>query len=691
MYLFMDFETYSPVNLINTGVQKYARHPAADVICVVFTFLDAQRNRVAEYYLNRHTLTNEIELNCFKEEGFLVHFKQAQFIVAHNIEFDLEIYRSILEKKYNFLEIDASKKLICTKKRQAFLNQVKKKSSLGYASEWFGLQTKKSNKGKDLIEKLSIPDKKTGERNYDDALEAEMLEYCLQDVKTLECLFFAQQDFAKLFRIKNNDFKIQTLDLEINRTGFPVNLDLAAKITEVAEEEKAASQLKFCQLFNDFNLPSLTQDAEIKKFIKNRFSYQIDSFTDNLSDAPLEVTQVLELRENVRKSSLAKASDVLEREVDGRIYGAFQYAEAHTGRWAGYGVQPHNFPRTKDEKDPKSFLRNLIATGADSSLIILDYSQIEHRAVFYMLMKYLEHFELKDESVEKHYNNFFTPGLDSYLDLAADIYDVPVESLNSKSPERVAGKTAHLGLAYAMGKDKFYATTKKDGIDLARYETRCTSKCYEPDDDGMIAGVMEFKERKIIVATHEEECARIVKVYREKYPTIRNLWAYLKDNFVACVRQNEDCVVDLIWGMQIRYIAKLSFRDSNCLSLVLPNGRPLFYHVLTLTESETPWGTPDWILRVEGEPLPLHGGKILENAIQGLCRDLLAEHMLEISNFLNLAKIVLHVHDEIGVESLDKTLNFNKQIIEDICKTPPKWMLGFPLTYETTVSKFYRK
>lgn len=679
MYLFMDFETYSPVNLINTGVQKYARHPDADVICGVFTLLNQYRELDEQHYIDRSRLTNESELIwCQKKVSAL--FNSAQFIVAHNIEFDLEIYTQILQNKYKFLEIDASKKLICTKKRQAFLNQVKKKSSLAYAANWFGLANQKSGKGKDLIEKLSIPDKKTRLRNYDDALEAEMLEYCLQDVKTLECLFFAQQDFAKLFRIRNNDYKIQTLDAEINRTGFPVNLDLAAKITEVAEEEKASSQLKFCQLFNDFNLPSLTQDAEIKKFIKKQFGYEIRSFTDNLSDAPAEVAQVLNLRENVRKSSLAKAEDVLAREVDGRIYGAFQYAEAHTGRWAGYGVQPHNFPRTKDEKDPKSFLRNLIATGADSSLIILDYSQIEHRAVFYMLMKYLGHFGLEDTSVLKHYNNFFIPGLDSYLDLAADIYDVPVESLNSKSPERVAGKTAHLGLAYAMGKDKFYATTKKDGIDLARYEIIDLS-----------GGRTEsgFTQRKIVIATHEEECARIVKVYREKYPTLKKLWAYLNDNFIACVRQNEDCVIDLIWNMQIRYVAKLPFRDSNCLSLVLPNGRPLFYHDLTVTEGETPWGTPNWSLQIEG--LDYHGGKILENAIQGLCRDLLAEHMLEISGKLDLAKIVLHVHDEIGVESLDKTLNFNKQIIEDICKTPPNWMLGFPLAYETMISKFYRK
>ncbi len=681
MYLFMDFETYSPVNLIDTGVQKYARHPDADVICGVFHLVDSQRQPVYTMELTRYHLQNKEALTSFIGNLNAV-LESTQLIVAHNIEFDLEIYTQILEKKYNFLEIDANKKLICTKKRQAFLNQVKKKSSLAYASEWFGLDTKKSGKGKDLIEKLSIPNKKTGERNYDDALEAEMLEYCVQDVKTLECLFFAQQDFAKIFRIKNNDYKIQSLDLEINRTGFPVNLDLAAKITEVAEEEKAESQLKFCRLFDDFSLPSLTQDAEIKKFIKNRFGYEITSFTDNLSDAPAEVIQVLDLRENVRKSSLAKAEDVLAREVDGRIYGAFQYAEARTGRWAGYGVQPHNFPRTKDEKDPKSFLRNLIATGADSSFFILDYSKIEHCAVFYMLMKYLEHFDLKDESVEKHFANFFIPGSDSYLDLAADIYDVPVETLNSKSPERMAGKTAHLGLAYAMGKDKFYGTTKKDGIDLARYD-------FEPEDVIVAGNVVVQEEKKVILATHEEECARIVKVYREKYPTLKKLWAYLNDSFIACVRQNEDCVIDLIWNMRIRYVAKLPFRDSNCLSLVLPNGRPLFYHDLTVTEGETPWGSPNYSLQVEG--IDFHGGKILENIIQGLCRDLLAEHMLEISGKLQLAKIVLHVHDEIGVESLDKTLNFNKQLIEDICKTPPNWMPGFPLSYETMVSKFYRK
>jgi len=686
MYLFMDFETYSPVNLINTGVQKYARHPDADVICGVFSLVSNTRGNVSTLKISNYEIKDEILARPIHHTLDLM-FDAAQFIIAHNIEFDLEIYRSILEKKYNFLEIDASKKLVCTKKRQAFLNQIKQKSSLDYASKWFGLSTQKSGKGKDLIEKLSIPDKKTGLRNYDDALEAQMLEYCLQDVKTLECLFFAQQDFAKLFRIRNNDYKIQTLDLEINNTGFPVNLELASKISEVAEEEKASAQLKFCQMFNDFNLPSLSQDAQIKKFIKAKFDYQIDSFTDNLSDAPAEVAQVLDLREAVRKSSLAKAQDMLAREVNGRIYGAFQYAGAHTGRWAGYGVQPHNFPRTKDEKDPKAFLRNLIATGADSSLIILDYSQIEHRAVFYMLMKYLEHFELRDASVERHFDNFFK-GVDSYLDLAADIYGVDVETLTNKSPERVAGKTAHLGLAYAMGKDKFYATTKRDGIDLARYKKLKPSR-EDLEEDWSEEELSALLSTDTIIASHEEECARIVKVYREKYPTLKKLWAYLQDNFIACVRQNEDRVIDLIWGMQIRYVAKLPFRDSNCLSLVLPNGRPLFYYDLTISEGETPWGTPNYSLQIEG--LNVHGGLLLENIIQGLCRDLLAEHMLEISGKLKLAKIVLHVHDEIGVESLDETLNFNKELIESICKTPPKWMEGFPLSYEIMITKFYRK
>lgn len=682
MYLFMDFETYSPVNLLDTGVQKYARHPDADIVCGVFSLVGNARSNISTLKISNYEIKDKILARPVHSTLALM-FESAQFIIAHNIEFDLEIYRSILEKKYNFLEIDASKKLVCTKKRQAFLNQIKQKSSLDYAAKWFDLPTKKSSKGKDLIEKLSIPDKKTGLRNYDDALEAQMLEYCLQDVKTLECLFFAQQDFAKLFRIKNNDYKVQVLDLEINNTGFPVNLDLAQKISEVGEEEKAAAQLKFCQLFNDFNLPSLSQDKEIKKFIKERFDYQIDSFTDNLSDAPSEVLQVLELRENVRKSSLAKAQDMLAREVKGRVYGAFQYCGAHTGRWAGYGVQPHNFPRTKDERDPKAFLRNLIATGADSSLIILDYSQIEHRAVFYMLMKYLQHFEIRDASVEKHFANFFK-GIDSYLDLAADIYGVDVSTLNNKSPERIAGKTAHLGLAYAMGADKFTKTTKRDGIDLARYENKAI---VEKLGEG-VRGI-KIREGKVLVATHEEECARIVKVYREKYPTLKKLWAYLQDNFIACVRQNEDCVIDLIWGMQIRYVAKLPFRDSNCLSVTLPNGRPLFYYELTITEGETLWRTPNWSLQIEG--LNVHGGLLLENIIQALCRDLLAEHMLEISGKLKLAKIVLHVHDEIGVESLDETLNFNKQLIESICSTPPNWMPGFPLSYSLMITKFYRK
>jgi DNA polymerase len=684
MYLFMDFETYSFVDLIKTGVQKYARHPDADVICGVFSLVDAQRNCIDSTSVTRGSLNSEcvgVDVNYVND---LIN--KAQFIIAHNIEFDLEIYTQILVKKYNFLQIDTSKKLICTKKRQSFYNQIGKKSSLKYAASWFGLEQQKSDRGKFLINNLSIPNKKTGLRNYDDALEAEMLKYCLQDVKTLECLFFAQQDFAKIFRIKNNDYKIQVLDLEINQTGFPVNLELASKILEVSEEDKAKAQLDFCTYFEDFKLPSLTQVAAIKAFIKNKFDYNLVSFTDVPQDVPLEVKQVLDFREKATKSSLSKADAVLDRAYEGRIYGALQYAGAHTMRWAGYGLQPHNLPRTADEKDPKSFLRNLIATGSDSSLIYPDYESIEHKAVFYMLMQYIHGFELEDRGSIKHYANFFK-GVDAYLEFAAEIYDVEVKNLTKKSIERTVGKVAHLGLAYGMGAQKFGVYTTDFGIDLTKHKT---VKVQQPIFNAE-TGVFDKSsaEMSLIAATHAQESQRIVNLYRAKYPSIKKLWRYLLDNFISCVRQNEDCDIELFWDMKIKYVAKLPFIDENCLCLSLPNGRPLFYYNLSLVEQVNDYGKTYDSLKIDGEFY--HGGKILENIIQGLCRDLLAEHMLEISKALKFAKIVMHVHDEIVVESLDENLNYNKEIIEEICKTPPKWMEGFPLSYETTVSKFYRK
>lgn len=662
MYLFMDFETYSPVNLINCGVAKYARHPDADAICGVFDLVREDKLESCKLSFNRHGFVGSLEewgdsftgsRDGMNEVKHIlgIFFEHSKILIAHNMEFDIEIYDQIMVKKYGFPPIPTHIKPECTRKRQAFYNQ-HNALSLKKAGAYYNLPQQKSDRGSFLIEELSIP--KKGVRKYDDVLEAEMLEYCKQDVETLKSLFFAQQDFAKLFRIQNNDYKIRALDMEINRTGFPVNFELAEKLLVVSDEEKAQAQLDFCKKFDSFDVPSLTQVAEMKCFIKNNFGYELDSVGDDFSDAPDAVKEILSFRSRATKTSYAKAKHIIDKSFEGRLYNSLNYAMAHTGRWTGKDFQPQNLPKESSEDKATSFLRNIISTGKNSTLIRLDYSAIEHRALFYMAMKFIEEFSAECEAVAIHFESFST-GEDLYLPFAADIYNVPLSSLNKESPERAAGKEGHLGLGYRMGGRVFYERSQLNGVNLTL-----------------------------------EECHKIVKLYRKKYSTIQMLWEYFEDQFIAVVEANEDCVADLFWGMQIKYFSKLPFNENtNCLALFLPNKRPIFYYDLKLVEDS--YNNKSLWIGSQGKKPHTHGGIIVENVIQAVCRDLLAEHMLELSKKLNCAKIVLHVHDEVVVESLDSKLDENIGLIERICKSTPDFFPDFPIFSEMKTSKFYKK
>ena len=76
---------------------------------------------------------------------------------------------------------------------------------------------------------------------------------------------------------------------------------------------------------------------------------------------------------------------------------------------------------------------------------------------------------------------------DVYKIMAAAIYEKPEEEITKD--ERFVGKTTILGAGYGMGAVRFRAQLKGFGVEL-----------------------------------EQEECDRIIKVYRETYPDIPRLW-----------------------------------------------------------------------------------------------------------------------------------------------------------------------
>ena len=82
-----------------------------------------------------------------------------------------------------------------------------------------------------------------------------------------------------------------------------------------------------------------------------------------------------------------------------------------------------------------------------------------------------------------------------------------------------------------------------------------------------------------------------------------------------------------------------------------------------------------------------YGPKLVENIVQAISRDLLAQAMLRLkkSGF----NIVMHVHDEVVLE-----VSNGQRTIEEVCNImaiAPDWATGLPLRADGYECNFYKK
>jgi DNA polymerase len=83
-----------------------------------------------------------------------------------------------------------------------------------------------------------------------------------------------------------------------------------------------------------------------------------------------------------------------------------------------------------------------------------------------------------------------------------------------------------------------------------------------------------------------------------------------------------------------------------------------------------------------------YGGKLTENIVQAIARDILLYGMMLAAKFMD---IVLHCHDEIMAEvKKEKAKEMLKKLIECM-STVPEWAVGLTLGAEGYVSSYYKK
>ena len=376
--------------------------------------------------------------------------------------------------------------------------------------------------------------------------------------------------------------------------------------------------------------------------------------SEMIKDAPKEIAEVLELRQQISKSSVKKYLAMKNAECwCNRARGMFQFYGANrTGRWAGRIIQLQNLPQNhiEDLKDARELVKygdynafetlydvpdtlsQLIRTAfvprKGMKFIVADFSAIEARVLSFL-------------ANEKWRMDVFANNGDIYCQSASAMFKVPVEKHGVNGHLRQKGKIAELACGYG---GSVGALKAMGAIDMG---------------------------------LQEEELEPLVKSWREANPHIVEMWWAVDKAIKTAVRNRTKTETH---GLKFIY-------KSGMLFIELPSGRRLAYVKPKIeinqygSESVTYEGvgaTKKW------ERLESYGPKFVENIIQAISRDILCYAMQRLSYCF----IVGHVHDEMIIEC-SKEMSLEK-VCEQMGETPP-WIKGLLLRADGYECEFYKK
>jgi Casjensviridae DNA polymerase len=511
-------------------------------------------------------------------------------------------------------------------------------------------------------------------------------EYCKLDLISMRAAFKKMMSFP-LPEIERRGW---ILDQKINDRGLPIDVPLARGSSKIAEQIKDGLKAHIKSLTALENPNSNPQMLAWLKTQGYTFGALGKAFVTRAMNGECELTplarEVLEIRKQASKTSDSKLDAIISNvSDDGRLRNQFAYLGAsRTGRWSAHGFQPQNLTTpSKEVKDRLELAADLLRNGdlfglelefpnvmdavtgtirstvkasSGKKLAVADESAIENRVIGWVT---------GCESI----TNVFRDKKDPYLDFATRLYDESYEALweefkAGNKTKRTNSKPATLGCGFGLG-----------GGD--EFETK--------DGDVVKGGLWGYAWNMGVKLT-KEEAHKSVQIFREAYPEVVSFWYDLEAVVLTALRNPGN-------PQTIGPITVQAFGDK-LLRLLLPSGRGLHYIRPRIEKMEVHGRMKDGIT-CEGKDQKTHkwtriktyGGKLTENIVQAIARDVLLNGML-LADERGLP-IVGHVHDEIICE-VDKDLDA-LPILKECMMISPKWAPDLLLGAEGYEAEVYRK
>lgn len=511
-----------------------------------------------------------------------------------------------------------------------------------------------------------------GRRYADFSLEdmAGMAEYNKQDVYNTYALF---KEFTKPICSASSDLRIVALDTKQQRAEwalsdmtarmicyprFHCDTDLVKKTLAQVEVDKHNELLSVAALLGELDaegaLKALSSAAKFAEVLRNlgvepptKISKTTGEETYALAKTDQEFIDLQEHEDErvqaVVAARLGAKSTLLQTRLStmlecadwmgGAMPVPLGYHAASTGRWGGRVWNPQNLSRVARRKDgsiePKASnaLRMSLVAPPGHKVVVSDLSGIELR---------VNHYLWAVPSTEELYAS--NAEADLYKEFAASLFGVPREQVTKD--QRQIAKIAQLGLGFQSGAATFKRIAKMmGGLDI-----------------------------------DEAEAERVTNAWRMKYVEIAKGWK-------AC----QEALGAMMFGGE-KSIDPRGLVTTESKGLRLPSGRRLYYPNLRRIVGES--GRKEYEYGLGRKASKIYGGKLDENIVQAIARDVIAEQALNVLRITGYYPVLM-VHDELVYVIPEDKAQAHLDTLSAVMRTSPAWLPGIVLWSEGDIAQSY--
>lgn len=655
--LSIDLETYSDIDLKKCGVYKYAESPNFEILLFAYSVNNgpvqvidlAQGEDIPTEILA--ALTDETITKWAYNASF-ERICLSVWLRRNHPEY-FQSYSILEDTVGDYLDPSAWK---CSRIWGAYMGLPLSLEGIGAVLK---LSDQKMKEGKDLIKYFCVPCKATKvnggrTRNLPSDAPDKWDVFKSYNKRDVEVELAIKEKLSK-FPVPEFIWDEYHLDQEINDRGIGVDMQLVENAIDIDSKTKDYLMSRLVTLTGLENPNSVQQmKTWLSDYGIETESLDKKAVKELLSDADKKVSEVLECRQQLAKSSVKKYTAMQNMACDdNRARGCFMFYGANrSGRWAGRGIQLQNLPQ--NHMSDLEEARNLVRDGNFEALellydnvpgvlselirtafvpkpgykyIVADFSAIEARVLSFL-------------AGEQWRIDVFKEGKDIYCASASQMFKVPVEKHGVNSHLRQKGKIAELALGYG---GSVGALTSMGAIEMG---------------------------------LAEEELQPLVNAWRDSNQNITNLWWSVDSAVKQAVIYKSAAETH---GLKFYYKSGMLFID-------LPSGRKLCYVKprMGVNQFGSDSVTYEGINNNKWTRIESYGPKFVENIVQAISRDILAYAMRTLSHCF----ICGHVHDELIIEcSKDVSL---EAICKQMGRTPP-WIKGLLLRADGYECDFYKK